>query len=51
MAAVSFRAGGLDGLVDFLLKLVGRKVSESLSRGADGLVKKAPADGFLDEFG
>jgi hypothetical protein len=38
-------------LVDFLLKSVGREVSESLSRGDGGLVKDPPPDGFLDELG
>ena len=47
---VVFCADVFDGLVNHLLELVGRNVGERFAGLADGLMKDAPADGFLDEF-
>jgi hypothetical protein len=48
--AVVFCADVFGGLVNHLLKLVRRNVGEGFPGLADGLMKDAPADGFLDEF-
>jgi hypothetical protein len=48
--AVAFCAEVFHCLVNRLLELVRRDIGESLAGFADGLMKGAPADGFLDEL-
>jgi hypothetical protein len=45
-----FREDVFDGLVNHLLEFVRGNVGESFAGFADGLMKDAPADSFLDEF-